>query len=65
LRFEFINAWKAVGVDYMKNCMFVDEAGFNSHQTGSRGWSKVGEPAVAKIPKNKGVNISIIGCISS
>ncbi|KAG0743808.1 hypothetical protein G6F35_010349 [Rhizopus arrhizus] len=53
LRFEFINAWKAIGVDYMKNCMFVDEAGFNSHQTGSRGWSKVGEPAVAKIPKNK------------
>ncbi|KAG1336465.1 hypothetical protein G6F62_006249 [Rhizopus arrhizus] len=41
LRFEFINAWKAIGVDYMKNCMFVDEAGFNSHQTGSRGWSKV------------------------
>ncbi|KAG1403011.1 hypothetical protein G6F60_005318 [Rhizopus arrhizus] len=41
LRFEFINAWKAIGVDYMKNCMFVDEAGFNSQQTGSRGWSKV------------------------
>ena len=65
LRFEFINAWKSVDVDYMKNCMFVDEAGFNSHQTGSRGWSKVGELAVAKIPKKEGVNISIIGCISS
>jgi transposase len=49
----------------MKNCVFFDETGFNSHQTRSRGWSKVSEPAVAKIPKNKGVNISINGCISS
>lgn len=45
--------------------MFVDEAGFNNHQTRNRGWSKAGEPAVTKAPKNRGVNISIIGCISS
>lgn len=65
LRFEFINAWKAAGVDYMKNCVCVDEAGFNSHQTRRLGWSKVGKLAVAKVPKNKGVNISIIDCITS
>lgn len=65
LRFDYITTWRADGVNYMENCVFIDEAGFNTHQTRIRGWSKVGEPAIAKVPKHKGTNISIIGCISS
>ncbi|KAI7898755.1 uncharacterized protein BX663DRAFT_523356 [Cokeromyces recurvatus] len=51
----------------MTNCVFVDKDGFNTHQTIIHHWYKVGVPVVAKLPKkkNEGVNISIIGCISS
>jgi hypothetical protein len=31
LRFNYITQWKAAGVDFIKNCDFMDEAGFNSH----------------------------------
>lgn len=42
----------------------MDEAGFNSHQVRSRAWSVKGTPAVVPVPPQKGVNISIFGCIS-
>jgi hypothetical protein len=32
LRFVCITQWKAAGVDFQKNCVFMDEAGLNSHQ---------------------------------
>ncbi|KAI8094820.1 uncharacterized protein B0P05DRAFT_461771, partial [Gilbertella persicaria] len=31
LRYKIITEWKAAGVDFQKNCVFIDEAGFNSH----------------------------------
>jgi hypothetical protein len=37
LRFDIIVEWKAAGVDFQKNCAFMDEAGFNSHQIRGRG----------------------------
>jgi hypothetical protein len=48
----------------MKNCVFMDEAGFNSHQIRHKAWDSKGEPALVKVPTQKGVNISIVGCIS-
>ncbi len=36
LRFEIITQWKATGVDYMANCIFMDESGFNAHQIRKR-----------------------------
>lgn len=44
--------------------MFIDEAGFNSHQIRSRAWSVKGTPAIVKIPTQRGVNLSIVVCIS-
>jgi hypothetical protein len=32
LRFGTINQWKAAGVNFIKNCVSLDEAGFNSYQ---------------------------------
>lgn len=64
LRYKIITEWKAAGVDFQKNCVFIDEAEFNSHQIRSRAWSLKGEPAQVKVPTQKGVNLSIVGCIS-
>lgn len=33
LCFNIITQWKATGVDYMANCVFMDESVFNAHQT--------------------------------
>lgn len=65
LRYHMITQWKAVGVDFLKNCVFVDEACFHSQMMRSKAWSRVGEPAKVKVHNQKGVNISIIGCITA
>jgi hypothetical protein len=49
----------------MTNCVFIDEAGFNSHQIRRQAWSRIGEPAIVKVPTQKGVSVSIVGCIAS
>jgi transposase len=64
LRFKVIAEWKAADVDFQKNCVFVDEAGFNAHLMRNRAWAKIGDPAVVKVHTQKGVNLSMIGCIS-
>ncbi|KAG1532924.1 hypothetical protein G6F51_012873 [Rhizopus arrhizus] len=51
--------------DFEKNCIFLDEAGFNLHMTRTRGWSKKGKPAKAVVPASRGTSITILGAISS
>lgn len=64
LRFDIIARWKVAGVDFQSNCVFVDEAGFHTQMIRGRAWSKKGDPAKVKVHTQKGVNISIVGCIS-
>lgn len=52
-------------MDFEKNCVFIDEAGFNLHISRTRGWSKVSEPAKTVVTKNKGTTVTILGAISS
>ncbi|GAA5811948.1 hypothetical protein MFLAVUS_005395 [Mucor flavus] len=49
LRYKIITEWKAAGVDFQKNCV---------------AWLLKGEPAQVKVRTQKGVNLSIVGCIS-
>jgi hypothetical protein len=63
-RHEVVSKWKEIGVDFQKNCVFVDEAGFNTHMIRGRAWSKVGEPANVTVHKQSCANISIVGCIA-
>lgn len=52
-------------MDFKKNCVFLDEAGFNLYISRTRGWSRKGKPCRVLVPKSKGKNITIIGAISS
>lgn len=52
-------------LDFNKNCVFIDEAGFNISMRREYGWSAVGEKAVIKVPVTKGVNVSFLGAICS
>ncbi|KAG0758276.1 hypothetical protein G6F57_008732 [Rhizopus arrhizus] len=45
-RFEWINRWAATDMDYMSNCVFVDESGFNINMRSPSAWSTVGAISV-------------------
>lgn len=50
-------------LDFNKNCVFIDEAGFNISMRREYGWSAVGEKAVIKVPVTRGVNVSFLGAV--
>ncbi|KAG2201534.1 hypothetical protein INT47_007411 [Mucor saturninus] len=52
------------GMDFQKNCVSIDEAGFNVNITRNRGWSKRGTPAKAIVPSARSTSITILGAIS-
>jgi transposase len=65
LRRERIEEWEAnPELDYRKNCVFIDEAGFNLHTQRSYGRSRKGTPAKGIVPTAKGITITILGAIS-
>jgi hypothetical protein len=63
LRYGITNKWIEAGVDFQKNCVFIDEAGFHSQLMRGPAWLKVGTPANVKMHTQKRVNLSMIGCI--
>lgn len=44
---------------------FIDESGFNLSLVRTEAWSKKGTPAKVTVPTQRGINLSILGCISS
>ena len=59
-----VEEWERdLNMDYMKNCVFIDEAGFNMHIRRNFGRSKIGTPAKAVVPTNRGISITIFGAI--
>src|ERR1700731_4176229 len=65
LRRERIEEWEAnPELDYRKNCVFIDEAGFNLHIQRNYGHSRKGTPAKGIVPTAKGITITILGAIS-
>ena len=50
-------------MNWHKNCVFIDEAGFNMHIRRNFSRSKRGMPAKAVIPANRGITVSIIDAI--
>lgn len=65
LRRQIVEEWeKDSELDFTKNCMFIDEAGFNMHLRRNFGRSKIGTPAKDVVPTNRGVSITIFGEVS-
>ncbi|KAG2199315.1 hypothetical protein INT47_012949 [Mucor saturninus] len=65
-RRESVEEWIAnEDMDFEKNCVFIDEAGFNINITCNRGWSKKGKPAKAIVPTSRSTSITILGAIST
>ena len=63
-RHDIVRKWRESGVDFQKNCVFIDEAGFHTQMMRSRAWSKKGDPAIVQVHSRRGANVTIVGCIS-
>jgi hypothetical protein len=65
VRKEKVEEWEAnPEIDYSKNCVFIDEAGFNLHTQRNYGRSRKGTSAKGIVPTAKGITITILGAIS-
>jgi transposase len=62
-RYEWFMKWKDSDPDYTKNCIFIDEAGFNINMRNNWARSAVGTPAPVEIEKTRSPSHTIIGAI--
>src|ERR1700730_9388499 len=51
-------------LDFARNCVFIDESGFNLHIQRNFGRSLKGTPARSTVPTGRGVTVSILGAIA-
>jgi hypothetical protein len=62
---EKVEEWQATsGSDFCKNCVFIDEAGFNLYTQRNHGRSGKGTPEKCIIHTGKAVAITILDVIS-
>lgn len=62
-RYEWFLKWKDTDLDFTKNCIFIDEAGFNICMRNNWARSDKGSPAIVKIPQTRSTSHTIIGAI--
>lgn len=63
-RYNWVKLWQETDMDYMSNCVFIDEAAFHINMKRSLAWSKKGERAVVVVPKTRAKTTTILGAIS-
>ncbi|KAG2225439.1 hypothetical protein INT45_010075 [Circinella minor] len=64
-RADWVEKWVQNGMDYLKNCIFVDESGFDINMCRSRGWSPCGSKSITETPSTKATSHSVLGAISA
>lgn len=65
VRASWVDHWVKNVMDYLSDCIFVDESGFDINMCRSRGWFKRGTEAVITTPSARGVSHTAIGAISA
>lgn len=64
-RYDWVVKWSNTDMDFSKNCVFIDEAGFDINLKPSRAWAPRGQMAVTTTPTTKAPSHTILGAISS
>jgi hypothetical protein len=57
--------WSATDMDYLKNCVFIDESGFNINMRPPSEWALKGKPAVAETSTGRAVSHTVLGAITA
>ncbi|CAO3701945.1 unnamed protein product [Rhizopus stolonifer] len=63
-RHRWVEVWNETDMDYLSNCVFIDETAFHINMKRSVAWSKKGERAVVVVPKTRAKTTTILGAIS-
>ncbi|OAD71776.1 hypothetical protein PHYBLDRAFT_170433 [Phycomyces blakesleeanus NRRL 1555(-)] len=64
MRQDRILKWQQLAdFNYLSNCVFIEEAGFNMHIKRTFGRSVSGTPAKTTVPTQRGVSITILGAM--
>lgn len=64
-RYEWVLKWTKTNMDYMQNCIFIDESAFDINMRPSFGRSIRNTPAVAEAPVTRAETHTILGAIST
>lgn len=64
-RYDWVIRWSNTDMDFSKNCIFIDEAGFDINMKPSRAWAPRGQMAVTTSPTTRAPSHTIIGAIST
>ncbi|KAG1392301.1 hypothetical protein G6F58_012540 [Rhizopus delemar] len=64
-RHDWVRKWKNTDMNFLTNCVFLDESAFDINMKRSRAWSKKGTPAIVTRPTTRANTTSILGAISA
>jgi hypothetical protein len=63
-KYEWLKRWLETDMDYLSNCIFINEAAFHINMKRTVAWSKIGSRAELIIPKTRAKTTTILGAIS-
>ncbi|KAG1552332.1 hypothetical protein G6F47_008924 [Rhizopus delemar] len=63
-RYEWIKRWMETDIDYLSNCIFIDEATFHINMKRAVAWSKIGSRAEVVITKSRAKSTTIFEATS-
>ncbi|KAG1048041.1 hypothetical protein G6F43_009546 [Rhizopus delemar] len=64
-RLAWVKHWTMTDMNYLGNCVFVDESVFNINMRPSGGWSEKGTPAIVTTPSTRAISHTVLGVISA
>jgi transposase len=64
-RYNWVCKWENTDMNFLMNCVFLDESAFDINMKRSRAWSKKGTRAIVTRPTTRANTMSILGAISA
>ncbi|CEG75865.1 hypothetical protein RMATCC62417_10841 [Rhizopus microsporus] len=64
-RHDWVCKWENTDMNFLTNCVFLDESAFDINMKRSRAWSSKGTRAIVTRPTTKANTTSILGAISA
>ncbi|KAL1936543.1 hypothetical protein VTP01DRAFT_677 [Rhizomucor pusillus] len=64
-RYDWVRDWEQTDMNFLTNCVFLDESAFHINMKRTRIWSKKGVPAVVILPTTTAKTTTILGAISA
>jgi hypothetical protein len=63
-RYQWAIEMRKTDINFLKNCVFIDESGFHINMKRTQAWAPQGETPVVEVPNTRAVSDTILGAIS-